>query len=320
MFILFHRHCWHPHQQPADRRYKLSIVYYLLFFVFISTSASAQSKRRVRLPKMLNEISGLTRTSDVKLWALNDNGNAPALYQLDSNTGKILEIKLLPIPNRDWEDLTTDANGRLYIGDFGNNNNKRRDLRIYRYDPGSGNIDSIVFAYPDQKQFPPPHQQQWNFDCEAFVWYGDSLHLFSKNRFVGNFYTKHYILPDKPGTYSAILRDSFLLPDRVVTGAALSPDQRILALTAYIVKKKGRILPYTRCSVFFFPTPKASLTLSANDAIRQRLPRFLVARQFESVVHTGTPGRWLAANERYPPFKAVLWCIKQKQFPIIPNF
>lgn len=294
---------------------RLFILFYLAFCIL---PASAQSKRRVRLPKILNEISGLACTPDGKVWALNDNGNAAVLYQLDANTGEILESKPLPIPNRDWEDLTTDPKGRLYIGDFGNNNNNRRDLRIYRYDPGTGSIDSILFAYPDQGQFPPKHQYQWNFDCEAFVWYRDSLHLFSKNRFNGNFYTKHYIVPDKPGTYTAILRDSFLLPNRVVTGAALSPDQRTLALTAYIIKWKTRIWPYSRCSVFFFPISK-DLILSSNEAIRQRLPRFFIARQFESVVHTGTDDRWMAANERYPPFKAVLWRIREKQLSTIEN-
>jgi hypothetical protein len=37
--------------------------------------------------------------------------------------------------NIDWED-TKDKNGNLYVGDFGNNDNERKDLCIYKIDKG----------------------------------------------------------------------------------------------------------------------------------------------------------------------------------------
>ena len=45
---------------------------------------------------------------------------------------------MLPVPGVrqvDWESLAQDPQGVLYIGDCGNNNNDRRDLTIYRFDP-----------------------------------------------------------------------------------------------------------------------------------------------------------------------------------------
>ncbi len=282
----------------------------LLIALCAATLLHAQQKppRRVRLSAELPEISGLARTPNGALWALNDSGHPATLYRIDERTGRIEETRKLPVRNYDWEDLCSDPGGRLYIGDVGNNANNRRDLRIYRYDPATGALDSIAFVYPDQQYFPPRGQQHWNFDCEAMVYSRDSLHLFSKNRFVGNFYVKHYAVPAQPGQHTAQLLDSFLLPNRVVTGAALSPDGQTLALTAYIVRLKGGFLPYTKASVFFF-TGYAGANFFAGQYRRKRLPKFLLARQFESVVYANS-GYWLAANERRGPYKARLWRVK----------
>jgi sugar lactone lactonase YvrE len=39
--------------------------------------------------------------------------------------------------NIDWEDITKDKDGNLYVGDFGNNDNERKDLCIYKIDKKS---------------------------------------------------------------------------------------------------------------------------------------------------------------------------------------
>ena len=98
---------------------------------------------------------------------------------------------------------------------------------------------------------PPAGEVERNFDCEAFIWYKDTLHLFTKSRFAGRHFTKHYTIPAVPGIWQAELRDSLYLPNRVVSGAAISADGKTLALTAYYVKKRIWPVPYTGASVFF---------------------------------------------------------------------
>jgi hypothetical protein len=134
--------------------------------------------------------------------------------------------------NTDWEDLAQDRSGALYIGDFGNNRNQRRDLAIYRLTLGQGSakIDTIAFQYPDQHQFPPRRGRR-NFDCEAFFWHNDTLHLFSKDRSLQQ-WTKHYTLPARPGRHVATLHDSLRL-NRPITAADISPDGRTVALLGY---------------------------------------------------------------------------------------
>ena len=181
------------------------------------------------LNKRAQESSGLelaTATGD--LWTHADGGNTAHLYRV-TYQGDLLEARdLEPLQNIDWEDLAQDDEHRLYVGDFGNNHNKRRNLRIYRLSgPELRQVDTIVFAYPDQHEF-PPHKARRNFDCEAFYYFQDSLYLFTKNRGAGP-YLKQYVVPARPGSYLARLADSLALPTRV-TAADISPDGRRVAL------------------------------------------------------------------------------------------
>jgi len=276
----------------------------VIFICILALPLFAQP-RRSRLPTQLREISGLACLPDGALWALNDGGNAPALVRIAPQTGDILETKVLPVLNRDWEDLASDNQKNLYIGDFGNNQNARNDLRIYIYQPVTGFLDSILFEYPDQRAFPPLLEGDRNFDCEAMVFARDSLHLFTKSRFKSKHYTKHYVLPAKPGHYTALLRDSLILPSRVVSGAGISADGTTLALTTYIVKIRLKFIPSAKATVWYFTDPENGRFLQSIPR-RKRLPKFLLARQFESIVEIA-PGRWLAANECIGPQKASLW-------------
>jgi hypothetical protein len=284
----------------------------LAAFACLPFSIFSQNKiaRRTALPHVLREVSGMVRTPSGDLWLLNDSKNPPELFRFDPVAHQLIETRRLPVANRDWEDLAADEQGNLYIGDVGNNRNARRDLRIYRYNPSTQALDSIMLRYPDQVAFAPANEHDWNFNCEAMIFFRDSLHLFSKNVFKGNFYTKHYVVPAKPGNYVAELRDSICLKNRVVTGAALSRDGKTLALTGYIIGKKLGFLPYTKASVFYFTGFNDSNFLRGTQE-RKRLPKFLIARQYESV--TQWEGDcWIVANEgRKPQFQAV-WRLKSK--------
>ena len=289
------------------------VFFSILPFFLLSLSLPAQSglPRRTALPDVIREVSGMVRLPDGKIWLLNDSHNPSELFHFDPQTGTLLETRRLPVPNRDWEDLTTDNQGNLYIGDFGNNYNKRRDLCIFKYNLATGQLDSIRFRYPDQQDFPPGDKRYWNYNCEAMIFWKDSLHLFSKNVFKGNFVTKHYVLPAKPGQYTAIFQDSLVLKNRVVTGAALSPDGRTLALTSYIISKKLGFLPYTKATAFFFTDFKGSRFFKGRRTAR-KLPKFLLARQFESITWLDEQ-HWLVANENKKIHRQAIWRIAAKK-------
>lgn len=285
----------------------------MALFLGPSSVLLAQNKQiphRISLPAALKEVSGMTFTPSGDLWLLNDSHNPADLFRFDPVAGKILETRHLPVTNFDWEDLTHDAAGNLYIGDFGNNYNRRRNLRIFRFNPSTGALDSIQFSFTDQRSFPPAEVENWNFNCEAMVFLNDSLHLFSKNSFKGNFYTKHYVLPATPQreAYKAELRDSIRLKNRVVTGAAISQDGKTMVLTGYLISKRFGIFPFTRASAMFFTDFQGSHFFKGKQHWK-RLPKILISRQFESI--TAWQGNtWLVANEGRKPQVQRIWRIK----------
>ncbi len=176
------------------------------------------------------------------IWTIVDSNHA-TLFGLDS-TGAMTKAIHLNNLNNGWEDVSQDDNGNFYIGDFGNNFNTRENLKIYKIPNPSEITESIVtaeiiaFSYSDQHEFPPPPDQM-NFDMDAMVCFNDSIFLFSKNRtrpYSG--YSRVYKLPTVPGTYVAELVDSVYLGpggmfETWVTGAALSPDKKTLALLSH---------------------------------------------------------------------------------------
>ncbi len=207
----------------------------------IGNKDGSHLKELFSLPAALRECSGLQYFGNGSVWAHNDSGNLPVIYQLDS-AGSIVQIKRITnAANFDWEDFAKDEQGNLYIGDFGNNNNNRRSLQIYKIENPENNdreripAEVISFTYSDQKEYPPPNNQL-NFDVEAMIAFDSSLFLFTKNRtspYSG--YVKRYKLPTIPGEHTAELIDSLLLDNTHmitgwVTGADISPDKKSVVL------------------------------------------------------------------------------------------
>lgn len=193
------------------------------------------------LPNVLVESSGLEMTADGVFWSHNDRNGKAALYGFDASGALKTTLKITNATNTDWEDIASDEVGNLYIGDFGNNDNDRRDLKIYKIPPpgtGQANLESLAetieFSYPEQTAFPPP-EKDWHFDTEAMFAHGGWIYLFTKDRskpFAGK--TRLYRLPDAPGTYQAEFLAAFFTDgDKTkgqITAADISPDGTALAL------------------------------------------------------------------------------------------
>lgn len=282
----------------------------LLFLCFPLLSQNFLASNKFKLPKVLNEVSGAYLASPDSLWWLNDSGNAAELYRTDGGGALLESYAVAGSLNRDWEDLTAAPDGRLFIGDFGNNANRRQDLCIYILGQAGG-LDSIRFSYPDQTAFPPP-RDEWQFDMEGFFFYQDSLHLFSKDKSSGSYITKHYSLPAQPGTYTVNLRGQIELPKRVVTAAAISEDGRTVVLLAYRFKMLLGFFPLTPADLFVFRDFKGTDFLGG-EMQRKRGARCLMPTQYEAVDFTGSNTVYIA-SERTPLFHQKA---KRRKLPLI---
>ncbi|GGK58050.1 hypothetical protein ACD591_15765 [Rufibacter glacialis] len=198
--------------------------------------------RLAKLPSAVVESSGLELADEPHTyWTHNDAGNAPVLYKINEKGKLLQEIAVPGATNIDWEDLARDTQGNLYIGDMGNNSNKRQNLRIYKVALKNGfKPQEINFTYSDLPAGKIPKEAR-NFDCEAFFWANGKLYLISKDRGAGR-YAKLYELSDDAGTHTAKLLGKKELPG-MVTSADLSPDGKHLAVLSY-----GKL--------YLFPTSK----------------------------------------------------------------
>lgn len=265
------------------------VLILVLFLLPVFAHAQPKPALKTVLPHVLKEVSGLWIEDSDNYWLINDSGNLPFLYRAGAD-GVLKDSILLPVQNRDWEEITGDHHGHIYIGDFGNNRNARKDLRIYIYQPANGKLDSIQFAFPDQADFPPAKREDWSFDCEAMVAWHDSLHIFTKDAFAGPGRCKHYILPTKPGRYTANLKESILLKKSSVTGAVLDEKGERLALVSYHFNKFLGTYIFGRSNIHIFTDYTGGLYFNGRTHTIKS-PYCLIARQFESIAFFND--RWL---------------------------
>ncbi len=185
-----------------------------------------------------------SRSQPGVIWTLNDSGNAPWLYAVDSAGGTLGTFRVTGAGNFDWETLTSSpcpTGHCLVIGDIGDNPETRPSVLLYRVpEPAitsrsaselgaTAPADTVRVRYPDG-----PH------DIEAiYANAAGDIFLVSKGRSKGILLFR---LPVSAwsggGTATAELVDSLpIKPDisigQWVSDAALSPDGTRVAVRTY---------------------------------------------------------------------------------------
>jgi hypothetical protein len=185
------------------------------------------------LSPVIKETSGLVYFKG-QLWTINDSENLAEIYQVDTLTGNVLRTVVVSNAiNSDWESITMD-DSNVYIGDFGNNFGDRTNLQILKISNSfifNSSIDTVQagyinFNFSDQSAVSTTIQKT-NFDYEAFIYYNDSLHLFSKDW--TDHQTRHYVLPADTGIHQAMYVEQFDA-DGLITDAAVNQKGDIVLL------------------------------------------------------------------------------------------
>lgn len=206
--------------------------------------SSSNLKELYSLPKKLKEVSGISYFPETNiLYTLEDSGNKNAIYAIDSKGKLAKTITVSNATNVDWEDITKDKAGNIYIGDFGNNDNERRDLCIYKVAKNQLSNDlaqaeyKISFSYPEQKEFPPKKKEMF-YDVESFFEHSGYFYLFTKNRSKGFDGTAFiYKIKNAKGPQKAVKIGEFKTCNNynhcVLTSATISPDGKKVALLSH---------------------------------------------------------------------------------------
>lgn len=194
----------------------------------------------------LTESSGVaaSRRQPGVLWTLNDSGNPPWLFAVDTAGRTLGVFGLTDASNIDWEAVTLGpCGGRdcVYVADIGDNRERRTSVRFYR-------IPEPPVSSGDGGREPRPVQPEARVDArypdrahdaEAVYAVGGDLYVVTKGRTLGLLLFR---LPaaawavDSVVTLEAVGR----LPieadrdiRRLVTDAAISPDGHRVAVRTY---------------------------------------------------------------------------------------
>jgi hypothetical protein len=217
----------------------------LLVPVFLFITASVIGGEADAIPKpvkvgqlpddVVRESSGLvrgTRHPERRIyWTLNDSGDVARIIAIDE-TGKLLRDVAIPgATNVDWEELAIDEQGRLIIADIGDNLRRRKSITLYRLPEPDALNDKEEIKPPEEFCFNYP-EQNVACDAEALFVRGDAAYLFSKSA-TG---TRVFLL-DLSGDVKGVrvAKQLDLRTDLgLLTGAAISPDGRHVALLNYV--------------------------------------------------------------------------------------
>jgi hypothetical protein len=198
----------------------------------------------VQAPR-LGEASGIvaSRRHPGLYWTHNDSGDRPILYVTDSTGADLGRVSVDGAAAEDWEDIsigpcTQSPGSCLFIGDIGDNDGRRPSVSVYVVPepepPASSDDtarvvtpeDTLVLRYPDH-----PH------DAEAIAVIGGWIYLVTKDRFgpaVMYRSPTHVSGPRVLAPVATLPITTSALRGRLVTGAAVSDNGRLLLLRTYV--------------------------------------------------------------------------------------
>ena len=211
-----------------------SIIFTLILLLAILNCNAQQLTLETGLSSAISETSGLLYLNNT-LITHNDSEASNELYDIDTSTGEITRtVSISNATHVDWEDITHDDT-YIYIGDFGNYQGDRTDLKIYRiaisdyFANTSVTADIINFSYANQTDF-TPSPLATNFDAESLIHFNNKLYIFSKNWINGQ--SNIYELPKTIGTHSISIIDT-INSQGLVSGATYNSLDNSILLCGY---------------------------------------------------------------------------------------
>lgn len=202
----------------------------LIFLLLIVTACESYGKLKLKtaITNSLKEVSAIEiiPNSDI-IWTIEDSGNGNDLLGLNSEGKIIRDIDIVNTDNNDWEDLTADAEGNIYIGDFGNNSKTRktfRILKIYNEDLINSEATASIIEFTLPKSIKSK-------DFEAFFLYKNSFFIFSKENKAFHVFK----VPNKIGKHTAILRSTHNFKGKTnkITSADISENGKTVVLLCH---------------------------------------------------------------------------------------
>lgn len=194
----------------------------------------------------MRETSGITANGKGGFWTINDGTNGAKILASDTSGNVYRTVQLINGSNYDWEDMTSDKDGNLYIADTGDKNapyspsGAYDDLSIYKVSNPDYHCDNFVSAEIISFRFPAGSDVD---NAEGMFYHENYLYIVTKNGATGGAWhvgqALLYRVPATPSPTQYVaeyitslpLNDDSIDPTFYQVGAAeLSPDGQLLAL------------------------------------------------------------------------------------------
>jgi hypothetical protein len=193
----------------------------------------------------ITESSGVvvSRKNPDLFWTHNDGGGKRQVLYAMTRQGKALaEFRVTGALLEDWEDIASDDNGHLFLGDVGNNDGKRTALAVHQVDEPDAQQSQSGLARVTRTwalNFPVK-----SFDCESLIVWQDHGYLISKVFDDERAGLYRFSLTNLAASQTLTFLGDLKI-DSPVTGAAISQDGKLLGLVAkngaYVFRVKGDI-------------------------------------------------------------------------------
>ena len=199
--------------------------------------------------KSVKESSGIaaSRRFQGVYWTHNDSGGGPLIYAFDRSGGSKGVWRVSGATARDWEDIAagpgpTPGKSYLYIGDIGDNQEKRTEIIVYRVAEPELNAKGLLKSKPaatEQSEAIRLRYPDGSHDAESLLVHPrtGTIYIVTKIAFAnpGIYEAPGPIQAGRPITLKRV--GTLEVPSLfggIITGGAISPDGRRVAFCDYM--------------------------------------------------------------------------------------
>jgi hypothetical protein len=199
----------------------------------------------------ITESSGLVASRQYTnvFWTHTDGGKNDTLYAVSREGRTLGEFKVTGAKFDDWEDIAIDDQRQLYLADTGDNDAKRKQVRVYRVE--EPNPASAGPVRPNQEW-----KLRWPegpVDSEGLFIYGTDGYLVTKVK--NNRTATLYRFNLNPAGTQFLELAARLSIDSPVTGADIAPNGAAVAFVsgdgAYVYRIDGDVSKLARVQPYF---------------------------------------------------------------------
>lgn len=224
-------------------------IFILILIIYIKIDTSKKYHKRVDVEynnQMTKESSGLIKSSKYEnIYYTHDDSKSKeadsinylyAFSFVDENNAKYgkweYKIQLEDTINIDWEDISITDDGKIIIGDIGNNFNNRKYFYFYIFDEPEKN-QKLIKSEDIKKIAFRIAEVFWQDNNEALFYYEDSIYILTKELWGrSKLYKLNLNKVEEKELYNLEFINNYT-DKGIITGADISPDKKKLAILTY---------------------------------------------------------------------------------------